>query len=210
MLAERGALMELSNRYHHGNLRAALLAEAAGVLESSGPGALSLRGLARSLGVSHAAPGHHFASKAELLSELGADGFATLADALEAAMAASPPEAWPTETGRAYVGFALGHPERYRLMFSSQLMTSDCPPRLAEESSRAYFGLLRATWQQEPEIEAAGYRMAAPELAAWSLVHGAVMLWLDGQLASLGSEAAFVELMDGVLAAEKGRRWPGS
>ena len=61
--------------YHHGDLRQALLAEATAMLEESGADGLSLRALARRVGVSHAAPGHHFADRNALLAELAADGF---------------------------------------------------------------------------------------------------------------------------------------
>jgi AcrR family transcriptional regulator len=148
---------------------------------------------------SHAAPGHHFASRAELLAELAADGFAALADALEAAMAASEPPASRSETGKAYVRIALANPQRYRLMFASRLLAGECPPRLQRESRRAYHGLLRAVGGSDHEVDLSRYRLGAPELASWSIVHGAVMLWLDGQLGAIESEAAFVELMSSVL-----------
>lgn len=185
--------------YHHGNLRTALIDEASRVLESDGVEALSLRRLAKQLGVSHAAPGHHFANRAELLAELAADGFGGLADAMEEAMAISEPPRWLTETGKAYVRFALAHPQRYRLMFASQLMTGDCPTRLLDESSRAFTDLLTAVHRGIPPGSAATSRMNPDELGAWSIVHGAVMLWLDGQLGSVGSEERFLELTDSVL-----------
>ena len=61
--------------YHHGNLRQALLERAAQVIAESGVEALSLRALARDLGVSHAAPSRHFPDRRALLGELAKDGF---------------------------------------------------------------------------------------------------------------------------------------
>lgn len=185
--------------YHHGDLRAALLREASSVLESSGVDAISLRGLARAVGVSHAAPGHHFPNRTALLATLAADGFDRFADALDQAMAGAEPSGWVAATGRAYIRFAVANPERYRLMFTSRLLQADRPAALDQASSRAYLALLRAVHGRVPDIDPATYRMGAPELRAWAVVHGAVMLWLDGQLDGL-SEPEFVALVDRVVA----------
>ena len=194
--------MAPTDTYHHGDLRTALVREASSVLEASGTAAISLRGLARTLGVSHAAPAHHFANRTELLAELAADGFAGLADALDDALDAADPSRWLEVTARAYVRFALANPERYRLMFTSRLTQGDCPDRLRTESSRAYRALLRAVYQHEPVGDPAAYRLAAPELRAWSLVHGGVMLWLDGQLGDTLTEREFLERMDEAVALQ--------
>jgi AcrR family transcriptional regulator len=190
--------------YHHGNLRQALIEEAGNVLEREGADAISFRGLARSLAVSHAAPGHHFADRHELLAELAADGYAGLADAMAAGMEGAGPEGWLRATGAAYIRFGVANPERYRMMFASRLMTEECPERLLIESSRAYLLLLRAAYGREPAIDPAEYRVGVPELAAWSIVHGAVMLWLDGQLGPQMTEESFLtlaeELVSGLVA----------
>ena len=186
--------------YHHGNLRQAIIDEAAKTLERQGMDAISFRGLARSLGVSHAAPSHHFSDRNELLAELAADGYAGLADALAAAMQDAAPAAWLKRTGEAYVGFALANPERYRMMFASRLMTEECPERLLVQSRNAYMLLLQAAYQKEPEGDDSDYRLQAPELTAWSLVHGSVMLWLDGQLGPDVDEATFLELTTEMLS----------
>ena len=69
-------------RYHHGNLRAALLGAALAVLLESGPDALSLRGVAKRAGVSASAPYNHFRNKGALLAELAADRRARAGEAL--------------------------------------------------------------------------------------------------------------------------------
>lgn len=186
--------------YHHGNLRQALLDEAGKVLEHGGVEAISLRGLARALGVSHAAPSHHFADRHELLAELAADGYRGLADAMADAMDGREPDDWLRRSGEAYVRFGLANPQRYRMMFASQLMTGDCPDRLLAESSRAYLLLLRAAYGEDPTVDPSEYRVATLELAAWSMVHGAVMLWLDGRFGSSVDEPTFLDLTDRMLA----------
>jgi AcrR family transcriptional regulator len=189
--------------YHHGDLRNALLQEASSVLERSGARAISLRGLARAIGVSHAAPGHHFASRAALLAELAADGFAALADALEAALDAAAPDDRLRDSARAYVRFALGNPERYRLMFTGQLRHAEVPHRLTTQADRAYRQLLRTAYGSAPDADRTAYRMGAPELRAWSLVHGAVMLRLDGQIDDAIDGENFLRLVDEAVASRR-------
>lgn len=191
--------MSTATPYHHGDLRRALLHEASKVLEESGVGALSMRDLARRLGVSHAAPGHHFESRSGLLDELAADGYRLLADDLEAAMTGEP-ETWANKTGRAYVRFALSHPQRYRLMFTAGITRGECSERLAHESSRAYMALLKSVYGDLSGTDPDDYRLGPGELRSWSLVHGAVMLWIDGQLEDATTEARFLELVDEILA----------
>ena len=59
-------------KYHHGDLRAALLAAAEAELAERGVEAFSLRQVAKRAGVSHAAPAHHFGDAQGLLTALAA------------------------------------------------------------------------------------------------------------------------------------------
>ena len=83
--------MEAARTYHHGNLRAALLDEAERSLSRRGASELSLRELARAVGVSHAAPRRHFPDKQALLDALAEDGFERLGRVLRDALAAAGP-----------------------------------------------------------------------------------------------------------------------
>src|SRR6476469_11193170 len=93
--------------YHHGDLRAVILAEASRLGAQRGADAISLRELAREAGVSHAAPAHHFTDRRGLFTALATDGFRLLAAALT--------DARPRciEAALAYVRFALDHPGHY-------------------------------------------------------------------------------------------------
>ncbi|WP_225833838.1 TetR/AcrR family transcriptional regulator [Streptomyces sp. NK08204] len=105
--------------YHHGDLRAALLKSAERTLREKGTGALSLRELARDIGVSHAAPGRHFKDKQALLDALALDGYERLNQALDAAGSPGQTlEEHMTALARAYLGFAVEHPELLELMFA--------------------------------------------------------------------------------------------
>ncbi|MFG2530696.1 TetR/AcrR family transcriptional regulator [Streptomyces sp. NPDC048516] len=109
-----------TRRYHHGDLRAALLTRAEQTLREKGPGALSLRELARDLGVSHAAPSRHFKDKQALLDALALAGFDRLDEALAASRAAAG-EAFADRLGglvRAYVDFAVANAELLDLMYA--------------------------------------------------------------------------------------------
>ncbi|NLU64193.1 TetR/AcrR family transcriptional regulator [Rhodococcus sp. HNM0563] len=78
---------DMTKGYHHGDLRAALLTKAEELLQTSGESGLSLRELARAVGVSHSAPSRHFADKAALLEALAIEGFRRLGATLGAAAA---------------------------------------------------------------------------------------------------------------------------
>ena len=102
--------------YHHGNLREAILERAAEVIAEHGVAALSLRGLARDLDVSHAAPSAHFRDRRALLSALAQEGFQQCLAAVRIASEAAGPDpvARYRALGRAYVQFARDNPSFFR------------------------------------------------------------------------------------------------
>ncbi|WEO96622.1 TetR/AcrR family transcriptional regulator [Streptomyces sp. FXJ1.172] len=118
-----------SRPYHHGDLRATLLKSAERTLREKGAGALSLRELARAIGVSHAAPGRHFKDKQALLDALALDGYERLNRALGAA-AETPGldfEGRMAALARAYLGFAVDNPELLELMFARKHAPEHAP-----------------------------------------------------------------------------------
>ncbi|MDH6628382.1 AcrR family transcriptional regulator [Streptomyces sp. LBL] len=113
------AHMPESRPYHHGDLRSALLESAERTLREKGARSLSLRELARDVGVSHAAPGRHFKDKQALLNALALAGYDRLARALDAADdPASSLEPRLTALARAYLGFATANTELLELMYT--------------------------------------------------------------------------------------------
>lgn len=108
--------------YHHGNLRDELLAAAEATLRERGQEQLSLRELARQIGVSHGAPRRHFADRQALLDALAITGFARLDDALRAALEETG-EDFPSRlraTAGAYVRFATDSAALLELMFTTK------------------------------------------------------------------------------------------
>jgi AcrR family transcriptional regulator len=160
--------------YHYGNLRPAVLEEAARMIADQGPEQLSLRELARRVGVSHAAPIHHFQDRRGLFTALAAQGFEILAARLG--------EAQPDFIAQAvaYVRFALDHPGHYAVMFDRSLLDPEDASLVAgQAASQAYLDAGVATLP--PHVRGGDADVAA--LAAFSLVHGFATLWLNGGLA---------------------------
>ncbi|MET9013366.1 TetR/AcrR family transcriptional regulator [Streptomyces olivaceoviridis] len=146
--------MSAPRPYHHGDLRAALLKSAERTLRDKGVGALSLRELARDVGVSHAAPGRHFKDKQALLDALALDGYERMNQALTAADRPDRPfEERMTALARAYLGFAVENPELLELMFARK-HDPDSSAQLAAAVDRSLntFTRLVADAQEQGEI----------------------------------------------------------
>jgi AcrR family transcriptional regulator len=166
--------------YHHGDLRASLLEAAARWLDEQGAETLTLRELARTAGVSHAAPYHHFAGRDDLLAGVAELAFDRLGDALAVAAAdATDPAHALLDIGEAYVRAALAHPAQFRLMFGPMLARKAGHPGLQRAAEHAFSVLLQAATAYAP---ARGLALA---LAGWSLSHGAANLAIDGAFAGL-------------------------
>ena len=112
--------MKNDRAYHHGNLAQAILQLAAEIIAEKGIEALSLRGLARELGVSHNAPSRHFQNKAALLSALATEGWTqATAATLAAAHATGSDDAHVrlNAMGRGIVGWALSNQAMFRTLY---------------------------------------------------------------------------------------------
>jgi AcrR family transcriptional regulator len=186
--------------YHHGNLREALLAKALAVLRHDGVEHVSLRELARELGVSQSAPYRHFAGKESLLAELATQGFRELAGGMRASASKerSGPATALALAGSGYIRFAVSHPEQYRLMFGKAHVDKSRYPEL-EAAAKDAFTVLLATIQQG--VDGGMFRKAPPmvlAMTAWSLVHGFASLAIDGQLAG-AEEVDTVAMADQVI-----------
>jgi AcrR family transcriptional regulator len=178
--------------YHHGSLRPALLAEAVRVLADHGAAELSLRELARRLGVSHAAPYRHFADKDALLGALAQQGFELLAVDLEQAAAAHPDDALRQllEIGWVYVRFALRQPQHFQVMFGVREIPQTDYPELLTAGQRAFgvlLGVIEAG-QRAGQVAPGDSRELA--VAAWTQVHGLATLLSAKQLPAADEQAS--------------------
>ncbi len=145
--------------------------------------ALSLRSLAEAVGVSHAAPAHHFADKEALLDAVRTEAWRRFADALEAGGARG-----LKGTGEAYVGFALDHPRQVQLMF--RLADHPPPPELLEQAGWAWALLAGGVERELGPAAADPSEVHAMALAAWAMVHGLATLWTEVQLPGTFPEGA--------------------
>lgn len=185
-MATRGTRRKTADkpRYHHGDLRRALLDASLALISEEGFGALSLREVARRAGVTHAAPYRHFADKEALLAAVAEEGLRAMTLRMKERMAReTTPERRLCACGVAYVLYALENPSHFRVMFGPHFTK---PPDMASADEELNsFGLLMGTIT---EGQRAGvFREGAPQtlaLLCWSLVHGLASLLVDGQLAS--------------------------
>ena len=179
------ATRQANPTYYGGDLRRDLLDAALEAIATEGPSAVSLRSLARRLGVSHAAPANHFPDKAALFTAIAVEGFTLLGQAMAGAVAELGPEAGAGQrfraAGRAYTGFALAHPAHFAVMWQRDLLHQD-DPELATAGDATLELLLGGVRDVQAEGWAAGADPQAVAWLAWSVVHGLAALWLGGSL----------------------------
>ncbi|WP_407319513.1 TetR/AcrR family transcriptional regulator [Isoptericola halotolerans] len=182
--------------YYHGNLRSALLARAEEVLAADGVDSLSLRGLARDLGVSHGAPARHFQDRQSLLDALALSGVQRL-DAALAACAACAGD-WSRrlrELARAYVTFATANPALLAVMYDVK-HHPDASTALRVEASRgiAILADVLRDGQQVGKVAAGDPHELA--LVLFAAVHGVAQLGIGDLL----DGAATDDVLDATLA----------
>lgn len=163
---------EAERPYHHGDLRAALLAAAETELTEASVEGFSLRAVAKRAGVSHAAPAHHFGDVSGLLTALTAEGFRRFLAAQRAreAQAAPDPRSQLIAAGLGYIDFAMAAPALFRLMFSSTK-----PNRTSDElvaAGEAAYGHLVAQVAAVGGEVAEGMRPTADVAGIWATAHG--------------------------------------
>ena len=202
-----GGADDAASRYHHGDLKRALLAAGLALLEQDGAAAVGLRAVARRVGVSPAAPYAHFKNKQALMSAIAAEGFERLGDDLsrlrqDGAAALS-------DFGLAYVTFAQRHPGLYRLMFERAGAVDPAYPPL-KQASEALFALLTDIAAPRPPAPQQPARhppepTPAP-IAAWSIAHGLSLLLIDERLQPhrQGQVKAILDLLEtGITASAR-------
>ena len=129
--------------YHHGDLKAALLAAAREIVAEQGAEAFTLREAARRAGVSHGAPAHHFGDKTGLLTELATQILRERVEQVESARHAAGPD--PIDQlkacGMAQIDFLISHPRLEGLCWRDNLVNRD-DPALQEVLQRMNAGLI--------------------------------------------------------------------
>ena len=190
-------------RYHHGDLRNALVDAGLVMLERDGLSALSLRALASSVGVSHAAPAHHFGTLEGLRTALATVGFSRFETILREAGAAAPtdPVAHMRAAEQAYLVFARALPTRFRLMFSAGLLDwTDTALQQSAGEARRQLSDLCGPAAAYRGLDDPAARLALEHLV-WSTVHGRAHLAIDDKLDAASDEARALQAAGCDLAA---------
>ncbi len=181
------------DRYHHGDLRRALLDATLAIVAREGTGAVSLSAAARRVGVSPQATYNHFRDKAALLAAAAEEGLRGLERAMLGARDEHRAAGARFEAiGVGYVTFACANGAYFRLFSAPELADKREHPGLLD-AYRDAFGVVLAAieeCQREGVVRAGASRKFA--LSAWSAVHGIAWLMVDGQIAvaEVASEGA--------------------
>ena len=172
---------EQAKSYHHGNLRAELLDTAVSELRRVGADALSLRALARAIGVSQTAPYRHFADKSDLLAALAVSGYQDLLNTLtEAGKAAgSDPRQRLIAFAHSYVDYAGANPELFKLMFGPAVQPAEKYPELRDISRETLLlvqrilqdGMEQGLFREQDIVYLAN--------SGWAGIHGLATLKVD-------------------------------
>jgi len=176
--------MARQKSYHHGDLRQALIETGLDMLEEHGLEGLTLRKLAARVGVSHAAPEHHFPTLRHLLTAFATEGFRLFGASMRSAMAEAPDD--PAEqlraASRGYLAFASTRPHLFRLMFTANRLDWE-DPALGPPANAAHAVLEEISLPVAKRLNRdTPEGRAAVEQLVWSQIHGHAHLMIDGKL----------------------------
>jgi AcrR family transcriptional regulator len=173
-----------SKKYHHGDLKNALIKAGVEILAKEGVGGLSLRKVAKRAGVSHSAPYAHFKDRQSLIAAISTEGFRQLYDELNAAVVthADDPREQLVEAAWAYIQFALKNTDTFKIMFSGVLEKERDYPSFVEISSKTFERVVDIV----QVCQRAGVLAPGPSdlvaVSMWGQVHGIISLALEGQI----------------------------
>jgi AcrR family transcriptional regulator len=199
-------------RYHHGNLRPALVEAAVGLAREQGPDGLVLREVARRVGVSHNAAYRHFTDRDELIEEVARHGLDELVRAaqqrLDGVVTTEPVRRARrrlAELGRGYVDFALAEPGLFRVVFVAYPAVADRDDGGRDAPTPDPLQMLCDCLDDLVEVGwLAPERRSDAEISCWSAVHGFAVLHIDGPLRGSDPAARDAALTQLVTAIDRG------
>ena len=166
----------MSDSYHHGNLRQALIDAGVKIINESGEGGLSLRKAAALCEVSHAAPYAHFKDKDELIEAIKASVTEQFMQKLQCAVDGAPDaESALISMGNSYVAFFLHKPDYFKFLFGNQNITAHLSTDKEYEEDYPPFKLLKNTYLRftaEKKIKKSKTEQEMDLLKLWSSAHG--------------------------------------
>lgn len=187
--------------YHHGNLRHVLLERAWATIDGDGLDALSLRQLARDVGVSHGASARHFADRTALLDAIAIAGFERMNETLASAVASETTFAGQLRAaGLAYIGFAVEHPAILDLMYKAK-HHPDASPELVTLGRASMTVVVTVVGEAQARGEVRPGDVERQSLVVFAAVHGVAALATDDLLDGVPWREAAVATIDAVLSA---------
>jgi len=187
------------NAYHHGDLREALVRAALGEVERSGPESISLKALAKQLGVSQPAPYRHFADREALLAAVTTEAFRQFNTVLRESMRRPSKRSKLSRIAGATLDFGLRRNGIYRLMFASRTMAAAPKGSELHQAAIETFGLVL----EALEAPAIGLLRERYALQIWAALHGVVMLAEQGLLTGQVAQVTREELVEEMVAQSK-------
>jgi AcrR family transcriptional regulator len=187
------------NTYHHGDLRDALVHAALREAEQGGPEAISIKALAKQLGVSQPAPYRHFADREALLAAATAEAFRQFSAVLREAIRKPSKRSKLSRLAQATLAFGLRRNGIYRLMFASRTMAC------ASEGSELHIAAMEtfALVLDALEAPAVGLLRERFALQIWAALHGVVMLAEQGLLTGKVANITCEELVEDIVRQTK-------
>jgi AcrR family transcriptional regulator len=178
------------------DLREACVAEALRIIADAGVERLSIREVARRLGVSHQAPYKHFPSSDHLLAELVRRTYAAFAEYLENRSHGDSPGDEMRCMGEAYFRFATEHPLKYRLLFGTPLPDPELHPEMMVEARKAFTVLLEgvASMRGVAGPAPANRELHLDALFVWAVVHGMASILQTPAVSQLGLAQATLDV----------------
>jgi AcrR family transcriptional regulator len=187
------------NAYHHGDLRDALIKAALHEAESNGPEAISIKALAKKLGVSQPAPYRHFADREALLAAVTAEAFRQFSAELRAAIEKPSRRSKLSRFARATLEFGLRRNGIYRLMFTSRIIGCAAKDSELHMAGKEAFALLL----EALEVPAVGLIRERHALKIWASLHGVIMLAEQGLFTGQVAGTTREQLVEDIVAETK-------
>lgn len=192
--------------YHHGDLRSALLRRTVEVIADEGTDAVSLRGLARDLGVSHAAPARHFASRDELLRAVVLEGAQAMVARARGAVARAEDDAIAhlQAMGQSYLDWALANPAHYRAMRNPEVRRGrdELQGVIAQFATMIRGAIVRAQadgWHADGDPKVEMFRFISSIMGAAILLTDPIYAAIEGK-GEDGGRALYDDLLERLLA----------
>jgi AcrR family transcriptional regulator len=200
------------NTYHHGDLRDALVQAALKEAEQGGPEAISIKALAKKLGVSQPAPYRHFADREALLAAVTAEAFRQFSAEMRETIRKPSKRSKLSRFAQATLSFGLRRNGIYRLMFASRIMACASNDSELHAAGMETFALLL----EALEAPAVGLLRERYALQIWAALHGVIMLaeqgLLTGKVANISREELVEDMvqeikqaLDGAIKAAGGK-----